>query len=62
MAVLEHALPGHAMRHLPLELHHQLEHLVVGLPGKEDLPRVQLKHSAGHRPHVQGIVVLVAYD
>ena len=62
MLVFEQALACHAVGHLPLEVHHQFQHLVVGLPGKYDLSRVQLKQSATHRPHVDGIFVLTAHD
>ena len=48
MAVLEHSLAGHLVRHLPLQLHHHLEHLVVCLAGEKDLARVELIDGASH--------------
>ena len=62
MAVLEHPLAGHLVRHLPLQLHHHLEHLVVCLAGEKDFARVELIDGASHRPHVKTIVILVAND
>ena len=44
--VLEHALANHLVRHLPLHVHHVLEHVVVGLSGEEDPSSVQLVDSA----------------
>ena len=31
---MKHALPCHAMGHLSLQLHHQLQHLVIAFPSK----------------------------
>ena len=41
---------------LAADLHHVLQHLVVVLPGEEDLARVQLVERASDRPHVDRIV------
>lgn len=38
----------HLVRHLPLKVHCELNHVVVGFPCKEDFPRVQLIESASH--------------
>ena len=62
MSVLEHSLAGHLVGHLPLQLHHHLEHLVVGFAGKQDLSSVELIDGTAHRPHVKTIVILVADD
>ena len=62
MVVFEHSLASHLVRHLPLHLHHQLQHLIVGLPGKENLSSVEFINGAPHSPHVQAILILVAND
>ncbi len=59
MLLFEHALACNAVRDFPFDLHHELEHLVVALSGKEDLASVQLIHCTCHRPHVDSVVVLV---
>lgn len=48
--------------HLALEVHSQFDHVVVRRSGKENLARVQLVQSAAHRPHVDAVVVWLAYD
>ena len=46
--VLQHASLGHTVRHLSLHFHHQLQHFVVALAGKKDLPSVQLINGTAH--------------
>lgn len=58
--IFEHALACHLVRHLPLQLHHQLQHLIIGLPRKQNLARVKLVDCAPHRPHVNSRIILVA--
>ena len=62
MVVLEHSFASHLVRHLPFQLHHQFQHLVVGLAGEEDLASVELVDGAPHCPHVEPIVILVTND
>ena len=62
MALLEHSFAGHLVGHLALQLHHHLEHLVIGLSREEDLPSIELIDGTPHRPHVKTIVILVAND
>ena len=62
MPVLEHSLAGHLVRHLPLEFHHHLQHLVVRLAREQDLSGVELIDGAANRPHVKTVVILVAND
>lgn len=51
---------GRLLEHLlgegPLDVHHELEHLVVGAPREQDLARVQLVDDAAHAPHVHGML------
>lgn len=46
MPAMKHPLSGHAMWHLPLQLHHQLQHLIVALSSKQNLSGVQFINSA----------------
>lgn len=57
MLVFEHSLADHLVGHLALQVHHVLEHLVVGLAGEEDATSVQLVDGAGYRPQVYRVVV-----
>ena len=59
--VLQHASLGHAVWHLSLHFHHQLQHFVVGFPREENLSSVQLIYGTAHRPHVYTIVILATY-
>lgn len=47
----------HSMRKFPLEIHHQMKHLIVGTSGKEDLARVEFVERASDRPDVECLVV-----
>ena len=53
----ERALAYEAVRHLALDVHHQLQHLVVRLARKQDLAGVQLKQRHARRPQVDAVVV-----
>ena len=55
--VSEHAFPDHLVGELALVVHHELEHLIVGLTCEHDLPCVELVDSAAHRPHVTVVVI-----
>lgn len=48
--------------HLALEVHGELNHVVVGFPWEKDLARVQLIQSAANGPHVDPIVVRLPDD
>ena len=48
VVVFEHALLGHTMWHLALDLHHQLQHVIIGLSREEDLPSVELRDGTAH--------------
>lgn len=48
--------------HLALEVHRQLEHVIVGRSRKQDFAGVQLVQSAADRPHVDAVVVRLSYD
>lgn len=52
----------HLVGHLALEVHSQLEHVIVGRSGKQDFARVKLVQSAADGPHVDAIVVRLSYD
>lgn len=55
--LLKGAPPDHFVREFALQVHEELEHLVVGLAREEDAARVELVDGAGGAPHVNGIVV-----
>ena len=57
----EHALPHYPVGNLPSGLHHQLQHLVVALPGEHDLTGVQFVNSTCHRPEIYGVVILATH-
>jgi len=42
---MKHAFACHAVRHLSLQLHHEFQHFIVGLAGKQDFASVQLINS-----------------
>lgn len=48
--------------HFALQVHCQLQHVIVGRPRKQDFARVQLVQSAADRPHVNTIVIRLPYD
>ena len=48
--------------HLPLEVHCQLDHVIVGRSGKQDFAGVKLVQSAADRPHVNAVVIRLSYD
>jgi len=56
------ACPGlpHLFQHLlgerPLDVHHELQHLVVGVAWEQNLAREQLIQHTTHTPHVHGEV------
>lgn len=52
----------HLVGHLALEVHSQLEHVIVGRSGKQDFACVKLVQSAADGPHVDAIVVRLSYD
>ena len=62
MVVLEKTLLDHLVGHLALQVHHQLQHVIVGLAGEEDLAGVELVDGAGRAPEIDGIVVGLADD
>ena len=57
---------AHLFEHLlgerSLQLHHELQHLVVAAARKQDLPCVQLVQAATNRPHVHGVVIREPQD
>ena len=57
MLVLALALPHDLVRDLALEVHEELQHVVVGLPGKHDLPGVQLIEGRPGAPQVNSKVI-----
>ena len=61
MQLREEALADELMRHLPLYILYELEHLVVRLPHEHDLPSVQLEQRAPRRPHVDRARVVEAH-
>ena len=62
MVVLEESLASHTMRHLSLQVHHELQHFVVRLARKHYLTGVQFEQSTANRPHINGIVVLATHN
>ena len=60
--VLEHALPNHLVGHFPFQIHHVLQHVIVGLASKQDASCVQFVDGAAYRPQVDGVVVSHAND
>jgi hypothetical protein len=47
----------HSVVEFALEIHHQVEHVVVGLSWEKDLPSVELVQRAADRPHVKRIII-----
>lgn len=47
----------HSMIELALEVHHEMQHLVVGSTGEENLAGVELVERAADGPHVDGVIV-----
>ena len=58
MRLSKHSLPDDLIGHLPLQLHHQFQHFVVGLAGEEDLSGVEFVQRTCDGPHVQSKVIL----
>ena len=56
------ALADLLVRHHPLHLHHEAQHLVIGLAGEENLAGVELKECARNGPNVNGRVVRKPQD
>jgi len=48
--------------HLALEVHCQLDHVIVGGSRKQDFAGVQLVQSAANGPHVDAIIIRLSYD
>ena len=59
---VKHAFPRHTMGHLSLQLHHQLQHLVVAFSSKKNLSGVQFINGAPQRPHINGCIILATYN
>ena len=57
MLIPKHTLSDDFVGEFPLEIHHELEHLVVGLAGKQDLPCVELEDRSSHGPQVYPMVI-----
>lgn len=55
--VLEHPLPDDLIGDLAFEVHEHLEHVVVGLSGKHDLPGVEFVNGRSCAPEVDEKVV-----
>ena len=55
-------LLDHLLRKCPLDIHHELEHFVVGATREEDLAGEELVDDAADAPHVQRVVVGEAED
>jgi hypothetical protein len=45
-------LPEHLLGECPVEVHHQVEHLIVGAPGEQDFSGDELVEDAAEAPHV----------
>ena len=58
----EGTLPNQLVRHLTLDVHHVLEHLIIRLARKHYLTRVQFVQRYCHRPHVDLVIVRHAKD
>ena len=56
--VCKDALLEHLLGEGPFDVHHQLEHLVVGLPREQDGPCEQLVDDAPHAPDVQSMICI----
>ena len=59
VAVCEGALTKHLLGEGALDVHYQLEHLVVGLAVEEDLASEELIDDAANAPDVHGVVCKV---
>lgn len=62
MLRLKQSLANHLVRHLPLRFHHQFQHFIIRLARESDLSGVKLEDRTSNGPHVQRVIVRVAYD
>lgn len=50
MLIPKHTLSDDFIGELSLQVHHELEHLIVRLPREQDLARVQFEDGCSHGP------------
>ncbi len=46
----------HLLGECPFDVHHELEHFVVGAAGEQNLAREELVDDAAHAPHVHRVI------
>lgn len=57
MLIPKHTLSDDFIGELSLQVHHELEHLIVRLPREQDLARVQFEDGCSHGPQVHIMVI-----
>lgn len=55
--ILELALPDELIRHLALQIHEELQHLIIRFSRKQNFTRVKLVYRTTDGPHVDAVII-----